>query len=81
MQINCNATANAPNITFTIGGTPFTMTSSQYIVPMIGTTTCASAFSPGLSASSTWILGDPFFRQFYMSFDYGNNRIGFATAA
>ena len=49
-----------------------------------GSTRCVSVFTQGntqdANGNSIWILGDAFLTSFYTSFDYSNNKIGFATA-
>ncbi len=74
-----------PNVDIVLGGKTFTLTPQDYVLQTVtnGTTTCLSGFfgfelpnSPGV-----WILGDVFIARFYSVFDFGNNRVGFATSA
>ena len=71
-----------PNVTITIGGNPFTLTSQQY-VQKVGNA-CISSFIPmslsDINGAPLWILGDAFLNQFYSVYDYDNNRVGFAIA-
>jgi len=47
---------------------------------------CLSVFAPfnfrdQSTGNPLWILGDGFLGNYYSVYDYGNNRIGFATPA
>ena len=44
------------------------------------TNTCYSGFSESGSNDEFWILGDVFLGAYYTEFDYGQSRLGFATA-
>ena len=80
-QVNCRSINSLPDITITIAGTPFTLTSQQY-VQKVGTNTCISSFVPmrvsDINSRPLWILGDAFLNQFYSAYDYDNHRVGFA---
>jgi len=68
------------DVTFTIGGNDFTLTSSQYIRARSDDTAeyCFSGFAGDIS--SLWILGEVYIASYYSVFDRDNNRVGFAPA-
>uniref|UniRef100_A0A915BV80 Peptidase A1 domain-containing protein n=1 Tax=Parascaris univalens TaxID=6257 RepID=A0A915BV80_PARUN len=78
--IPCNY-GQLPNMIFVIGGYEYTVTSDNYIVRM-GDRRCELAMvslqSMGLQIS--WILGDPFIREYCNVHDMQNRRIGFAKS-
>jgi len=78
--INCAVIPSLPTLTFTIGGQPFVMNPTDYTGSSQGQ--CAMLIFPQPSGQlgQQWSLGDPFLVKYYSVFDYGNNRIGFATA-
>eukprot|EP00469_Lotharella_globosa_P015542 CAMPEP_0167833418 /NCGR_PEP_ID=MMETSP0112_2-20121227/15000_1 /TAXON_ID=91324 /ORGANISM="Lotharella globosa, Strain CCCM811" /LENGTH=525 /DNA_ID=CAMNT_0007738813 /DNA_START=143 /DNA_END=1720 /DNA_ORIENTATION=+ len=60
----------------------FTLTKKDYILRLDagkGTERCVSGFMR-MDMEDFWIFGDVFMRKFYSVFDYGNARVGFATA-
>jgi hypothetical protein len=74
-------------VTFTIGGTAFTLTPLQYLMineDRSGYYTCYSVFSPqdqqDANGHDIWILGDYFLYRYYSIFDIANNQVGFATS-
>jgi phytepsin len=84
--INCDLISSMPNITFTIGDKPFTLTPQQYILQMgtgVGlSTVCISGFMAfNLPQGPQWILGDVFMRAYHTVFDFGYLQIGFAKSA
>jgi len=81
LEMDCS-TSGLPTITITISGTEFPITPDDYVVSQ-GDNTCISGFEPDNleSLGITWILGDVFLGAYYTVFDFGNNRVGFATAA
>uniref|UniRef100_A0A0M3IWI2 Peptidase A1 domain-containing protein n=1 Tax=Ascaris lumbricoides TaxID=6252 RepID=A0A0M3IWI2_ASCLU len=78
--VSCNY-GQLPNMTFVIGGHEYIITSDNYIVRM-GARRCELAMvslqSMGLPIS--WILGDPFIREYCNVHDMQNRRIGFAKS-
>jgi hypothetical protein len=74
-------------VTFTIGGTAFTLTPLQYLMineDQSGDYTCYSVFFPqdqqDANGHDIWILGDYFLYRYYSIFDIANNQVGFATS-
>ncbi|XP_010511323.1 PREDICTED: aspartic proteinase-like [Camelina sativa] len=82
---DCNNIENMPNVTFTIGGNPFSLTPQQYILKTrVGhTEMCISGFAGYDLPSPTgplWIIGDVFMGAYHTVFDSGNLQIGIAVA-
>ncbi|XP_077194902.1 cathepsin E-like [Paroedura picta] len=81
--VDCRRLSSLPQITFTISGKEFTLTSEQYIIKESTREelVCISGFQAmavGRDTVPTWILGDVFMSGFYCIFDRGNDRVGFA---
>ncbi|TKR70226.1 hypothetical protein L596_022276 [Steinernema carpocapsae] len=77
-SISCTGGAD---IVFTIGGNKFAIKAHNYVVSN-GNNQCQLGMSGQDSGGfgPSWILGDPWIRQFCNVYDIGQKRIGFATA-
>ena len=79
--IECDKRDSLPDLTFTLTGYNFTITSFDYILEVQGS--CISAFM-GFDipepAGPLAILGDAFLRKWYSVYDLGNNAVGLAKS-
>lgn len=82
--IDCDTIPTLPEVVFTIGGREFPLSAEDYVLKVTagGQTQCISGFM-GLDvpAGPLWILGDIFLGRYHSVYDYGNERLGLATAA
>lgn len=82
--LDCSKAASAPKVTFTLGGsllssgTDFDLSADDMVLQRQGNE-CLLGVQP--SPGPQWILGDVFMHKYYVQFDWGKQRMGFATAA
>jgi len=78
--VDCDRT-DFPTINVHIGGHQFELTKEDYLIKEQGR--CFSGLM-GMDMPQSqrpfWIMGDVFMRKHYTVYDYGNKRVGFATA-
>ncbi|XP_008937099.1 PREDICTED: pepsin A-like, partial [Merops nubicus] len=76
-QISCSRVPLLPKIVFHIGGKPFPVPPTSYVVQEDGE--CILGFQ-GMDipteAGEIWILGDIFIRNYYVIFNRANNMVG-----
>ncbi|XP_040189950.1 pepsin A-like [Rana temporaria] len=72
-HVNCDTISHLPDMIISIDGKNYPLPARAYINQFPGS--CSSGFQ---STSGLWILGDIFIREYFVAFDRGNNRVGFA---
>jgi cathepsin D len=84
-SIPCDQVDSLPPLTFVIGGRDFTLTGRQYVleVDSFGKEECIiglMAMDVPPPAGPIWILGDVFLTKYLSVYDFGADRVGFATS-
>jgi len=69
-----------PDITFTLGGKDFSLSGPDLVIQRVGSL-CILGLQSIRLRTPMWILGDVFMRKYYVQFDWGQRRVGFALAS
>jgi len=79
-EVDCSA--DIPALTFTLGGKDFSLAKEDLVLQSSGSKCILGFMGMDVPAPNgpLWILGDVFMRKYYVQFDWGNQRLGFATA-
>lgn len=83
--VDCAKIDSLPDVTFTISGRKFTLKGNEYVLQVDSTVgkQCISGFLGfefPAKLKPFWILGDVFLSKYYSVYDWGQKRVGFATA-
>ncbi|OLP88390.1 Lysosomal aspartic protease [Symbiodinium microadriaticum] len=78
--VDCSA--KLPDLTFTLGGKDYTLSQPDLILQQSGSQCILGLTGIDVPAprGPLWILGDVFMRKYYVQFDWGQQRLGFAKA-
>jgi len=76
--MDCERVSSIPDLAFSVDGKAFVVPGKDLVIQSGGT--CLFAMmGMDIPSGPQWILGDVFMRQYYTIFDYGGQRVGFAT--
>jgi hypothetical protein len=70
-----------PDLSFTLGGKDYVLKKEDLILQQSGSTCVLGLMGIDIPSGPQWILGDVFMRKYYVQFDWGQKRLGFALAA
>jgi len=76
--VNCSQ--DVPDLTFTLGGSDFALKKEDLILQQSGSQCILGLMGISVPAGPMWILGDVFMRKYYVQFDWGQQRVGFAPS-
>jgi len=76
--MDCEKVSSIPDLVYTINGKAFTVPGKDLVIQS-GTTCLFAMMGMDIPSGPQWILGDVFMRNYYTIFDYGGQRVGFAT--
>ncbi len=76
--MDCEKVSSIPDLVYTINGEAFTVPGKDLVIQS-GTTCLFAMMGMDIPSGPQWILGDVFMRKYYTIFDYGGERVGFAT--
>jgi len=82
-EYTVDCSAPLPALAFTLGGKDFLLEKDDLILQQSGSTCVLGLMGVDVPAprGPLWILGDVLMRKYYVQFDWGQKRLGFATAA
>jgi len=69
-----------PSLTFTLGGKEFALAKEDLILQQSGSQCILGLMGIEVPSGPLWILGDVFMRKYYVKFDWGQKRLGLASA-
>ena len=84
-QVPCEKVGELPTLSFDIGGVTYELSGEEYVlqVSAFGKATCllgVQGMDVPPPAGPLWILGDVFLSKYLSVYDFGKDRVGFATA-
>merc|ERR1711920_1006345 len=82
-EYTVDCSKDLPELTFTLGGKDYALKKEDLILQQSGSSCVLGLMGVDVPAprGPLWILGDVFMRKYYVQFDWGQKRLGFALAA
>merc|ERR1712039_1155120 len=82
-EYTVDCSKDLPELTFTLGGKEYALKKEDLILQQSGSQCVLGLMGVDVPAphGPLWILGDVFMRKYYVQFDWGQKRLGFAVAA